>query len=558
MNSYQTIQINKNIESKPDLFSKWMHNFVQRLMDILLAALGLFLLAPLFLLVTVLLKHDSPGPIFYRGSRMGKGGKPFNILKFRTMYERPESYAGPSVTAEDDTRITPIGKFLRDSKLNEIPQLWNVLTGQMSLVGPRPEAYEIALEWPAEMREVITSVRPGITSPASIVYRSEEKLLSEADVLETYFKSILPSKLRLDMLYVRSRSILTDLDVLFWTAVALLPRMREKELRETNLFWGPLSQFVTRFLNWFLIDLLVAVAAVSMGGLLWRLGHPLNLGWQNAVWAAGLIALVFSLLNVVLGVNRITWSRAAAGDVLYLAVSTFFSTAILLLGKNWFVAREVMPAGFIIISGMLAFMGFVLLRYRERLVTGAASRWIRLRQGAATTGERVLVVGAGDNGELALWMLHRPNMLNAFSIIGIVDDDPRKQGMSIDGVQVIGTTAELDGLVRSKEIDMIVFTICRMPEAERQALLNVCQHSAARVFVMPDLMRECKEGLAPVQDTPPVVEEVTGSVQWRSYVNYLTELANQEDWDRLRETLKELQEGDFAEAQALVGATAEE
>jgi lipopolysaccharide/colanic/teichoic acid biosynthesis glycosyltransferase len=520
--------------------------------------MGLIFLSPFFLLVTLLIKHDSPGPVYFRGSRMGKGGKPFNILKFRTMYERPESYAGPSVTAEDDTRITPIGKFLRDSKLNEIPQLWNVLTGQMSLVGPRPEAYEIALEWPAEMRAVITSVRPGITSPASIVYRSEEKLLSEADVLETYFKSILPSKLRLDMLYVRSRSILTDLDVLFWTAVALLPRMREKELRETNLFWGPLSQFVTRFLNWFLLDLGVSVVAVAFGGLLWRLGNPLNLGWQNAVWAAGLIALVFSLLNVVLGVNRITWSRAAAGDVLYLAVSTFFSTAILLLGKNWFVAHEVMPAGFIIISGMLAFMGFVLLRYRERLVTGAASRWIRLRQGAATTGERVLVVGAGDNGELAVWMLHRQNMLNAFSIIGIVDDDPRKQGMSIDGVQVIGTTTELDALVKSKQIDMIVFTICRMPEAERQALLNVCQHSAARVFVMPDLMRECKEGLAPAEDAPPLVEELTGSVQWQSYVNYLTDLANQEDWDRLRETLKELQEGDFAAAQTLVGATAED
>ena len=110
----------------------------------MLLLLGLFLLSPFFGIIAWAIKRDSPGPIFYRGRRVGRGGKEFTILKFRTMYECPESYAGPCITAKDDERIMPLGRWLRDTKINELPQLWNVLRGEMSLVGPRPEDPEIA------------------------------------------------------------------------------------------------------------------------------------------------------------------------------------------------------------------------------------------------------------------------------------------------------------------------------------------------------------------------------------------------------------------------------
>ena len=116
----------------------WFSDLAKRLMDVVVSLLALILLSPIFLWIALRIKRDSPGPVFYRGPRLGKDGREFYILKFRTMHENPESYQGPRVTAQDDPRITRFGAWLRDTKLNEFPQFWNVLIGEMSLVGPRP------------------------------------------------------------------------------------------------------------------------------------------------------------------------------------------------------------------------------------------------------------------------------------------------------------------------------------------------------------------------------------------------------------------------------------
>ncbi|MEZ4517540.1 MAG: sugar transferase, partial [Chloroflexota bacterium] len=195
----------------------------RRLLDIVVALLGSIVLAPLFILIAIMIRRDSPGPVFYWGERIGRNGRPFRILKFRTMYETSESYNGPRVTGQGDARITPLGQWLRDTKLNELPQLWNVLKGEMGVVGPRPEDRDFVAHWPQEAQDVLLSVRPGITSPASVLYRDEENMLQAGNVVDQYLKVILPSKLRLDLLYVHHRSLMTDLDVIFWTLMALLP-----------------------------------------------------------------------------------------------------------------------------------------------------------------------------------------------------------------------------------------------------------------------------------------------------------------------------------------------
>ncbi|GAG83392.1 unnamed protein product, partial [marine sediment metagenome] len=189
-------------------------NLSKRFFDLIASTLGLLLLSPFFAIIAFQIRRDSPGPIFYRGVRAGHRGKTFQILKFRTMYERPESYQGPSITTSDDPRITPMGKFLRDTKLNELPQLWNVLKGDMSLVGPRPEDPEIAAEWSDEVRREVLSVRPGITSPASVLFPDEERQLPQGMLMQTYFKEVQPNKLRLHQLYVRYHTFWNDLDVL--------------------------------------------------------------------------------------------------------------------------------------------------------------------------------------------------------------------------------------------------------------------------------------------------------------------------------------------------------
>lgn len=188
----------------------------KRLFDFTVALLGILLLAPLFVIVACLIKADSLGPIFFRQSRIGRNGVPFKVLKFRTMAENSEALG--LVTVGNDLRISKVGHLLRRYKLDELPQLFNVLNGDMSLVGPRPEVPEYVALYPAELREVVLSVSPGITDYASIAYRDENRLLGEsADPERTYIEEILPLKLLYCEEYVRRRSFGMDVRIIFLT-----------------------------------------------------------------------------------------------------------------------------------------------------------------------------------------------------------------------------------------------------------------------------------------------------------------------------------------------------
>lgn len=184
----------------------------KRIFDLFFVIPGLVILLPVFVLVAVLIKSDSKGSIFFRQERVGKTGKPFLIFKFRTMVDNAESL-GAKVTVGKDPRITRSGAILRKYKVDELPQLINVLKGEMSLVGPRPEVPEYVAYWPLDMRDLILSVPPGITDLASIEFRNENELLEDAlDPVETYVREILPVKLKYYERYVRERSIFLD----FW------------------------------------------------------------------------------------------------------------------------------------------------------------------------------------------------------------------------------------------------------------------------------------------------------------------------------------------------------
>lgn len=197
----------------------------KRLLDILAALLGLLVMALLFPWTAWCIRCDSPGPICYRAARLRPHGKIYGMLKFRTMYDRPGSSQWPRITAQDDPRITPFGRWLRASKMNELPQFWNVLVGEMSLVGPRPEDPVLAQAWPESARQEILSIRPGVTSPATLLFIDEEAWLKAQDVEKIYREQLLPVKQRLDQLYVRHHSFPRDLEILLWTVRVLLPRL---------------------------------------------------------------------------------------------------------------------------------------------------------------------------------------------------------------------------------------------------------------------------------------------------------------------------------------------
>ena len=193
----------------------------KRLFDIAASFVGLALLAPLFVLIALWIKVDSAGPVFFRQQRVGRWGKPFNILKFRTMSTRTD--VTRQLTVGDDCRITRAGRFLRHYKLDELPQLINVLHGTMSLVGPRPEVPRYVACYPPDARSIVLSVAPGITDWASILYREENRILGQAaDPEKAYIDTILPIKVSYYVRYVQERSFWIDLQIIGKTLVAVM------------------------------------------------------------------------------------------------------------------------------------------------------------------------------------------------------------------------------------------------------------------------------------------------------------------------------------------------
>jgi lipopolysaccharide/colanic/teichoic acid biosynthesis glycosyltransferase len=192
----------------------------KRIFDFTASLLGLLLLSPLFLLVAAWIKVDSRGPVFCCQPRVGKNGVMFNIVKFRTMYI--DAHDGP-LTIGVDRRITPAGRFLRRHKLDEFAQLFNVLAGTMSLVGPRPEVERYVACYPPDVRALVLSVAPGITDWASIYYKEENRLLSRSLNPEAaYLENILPSKLKYNMRYVNERTFWNDVRIIFTTLGTLI------------------------------------------------------------------------------------------------------------------------------------------------------------------------------------------------------------------------------------------------------------------------------------------------------------------------------------------------
>jgi len=194
---------------------------VKRSMDVAASALGLLVLMPVFVAVAIAIRCDSGGPVFFLQQRVGRGGRPFWLIKFRTMVRNASSLGGPLTASHEDPRITRVGRLLRKTKLDELPQLINVLRGEMSLVGPRPEVPKYVELFPAEYEYLLT-IRPGITDPASLEYRDEAAVLgSRGDPEREYIDRILPDKIALSRQYVASMSPWLDLQLIVRTLLRI-------------------------------------------------------------------------------------------------------------------------------------------------------------------------------------------------------------------------------------------------------------------------------------------------------------------------------------------------
>lgn len=193
----------------------------KRLIDLLVTSVILIITAPISLLVAVAIKLDSRGPVLYRSRRVGMGGRPLDMLKFRKMRD---DASGPGLTVSDDDRFTRIGRLLARSKLDEVPQFLNVLRGEMSLVGPRPEDPAFVALMPEEFDEILATTRPGMTGLCQLAFADEPAVLNGHDRVSFYVDRLLPQKVELDLLYARRRTVAMDLRILLWTVVAIVLR----------------------------------------------------------------------------------------------------------------------------------------------------------------------------------------------------------------------------------------------------------------------------------------------------------------------------------------------
>lgn len=230
--SSELIGNSQAIESLPAIEAQAGLQYADReILDRIFALLALCIFSPVLIVVALAVLAGNGWPVFFRQERIGKAGKKFQLMKFRTMRI---SKSGPSITARGDARITPTGRVLRKFKLDELPQLWNVVRGEMSLVGPRPEVPQFVDINDPVWRSVL-QVRPGITDPASITFRNEEEILARAaDPISFYKETVLPAKLALNLAYLEKRSLLLDLKVIVATArCAMFPNHVNK--KETGI-----------------------------------------------------------------------------------------------------------------------------------------------------------------------------------------------------------------------------------------------------------------------------------------------------------------------------------
>ena len=468
----------------PGMVARW-DEIAKRVFDFLVALVGLLLLSPVFGLIALAIKRDSPGPVFYWGSRVGLRGKIFRILKFRTMYETLESYDGPKITAQNDPRITSLGQWLRDTKLNELPQLWNVLLGEMSLVGPRPEDPEIVEKWPKAFCAEVLSIRPGITSPASIRYHDEENMLNSKQVMQTYLEKISPTKLRMDLLYVRNRSFWVDLDVILWTILVLVPKLRSQDVPEELIFWGPMTRFVRRYLNWFSIDTFISLLAWTSGWLIVGRSYHLDNRFFHVLVESLGFAFLFSLVGFLFRLNRISWSKAKASDVIDVIASWSIATTIVfLINRRLFF----IPNGFFSLVSGLVLIGFIGFRYRLRLITGFLYRLRRLWHIESGAKEKVIIVGAGKSGEIVAWMLDNPTVSKIIRVVGFVDDNFHQQGMRIYGVEVMGRLADIPYLIDKYDVGIVIYTPRDGVSGRFQRVLELCGNTQAQLVFLPDIV----------------------------------------------------------------------
>jgi FlaA1/EpsC-like NDP-sugar epimerase/lipopolysaccharide/colanic/teichoic acid biosynthesis glycosyltransferase len=451
---------------------------VKRLFDIVVSALGLLLTSPLLLLAAIAVRLAGPGPVFFRQERMGRGLVPFKMLKFRTMVVGADK-SGPGVTVRDDARITPVGRWLRDSKLDELPQLVNVLRGEMSIVGPRPELERYVRRFEPEFREVLR-VRPGLTDPATLAFRREAELLhGDEDPEARYLREILPEKLRMERAYAEHASFWSDLALVMRTVFAIV---YPADTLDRLLAWLARHHGIWALL----VQALAAVAAQALALLLRFDGNPPANERELALRALPLLLLARLVWMRVFRLDRDLWRHVSPSEAADVTASVALGTLTFWGLVSVFFPGSGYPRSVIVLDGLLCATLWIGLRVLRRLHRGLSQR--------VPSTRRAIVVGPADAAARLLLELagREPRTHHA---IGLVVDVVEQAGLSVHGIPILGGYDRLETIVASRAPDAVLVAASALATpGVRDALGRVRQVGRA-VHVMPEL-NEVMEGRA--------------------------------------------------------------
>jgi len=451
-------------------------HLAKRLMDLGVALTAMLFLSPLFAVVAIFIKLDSKGSIFFRQERAGKDGTTFRIFKFRSMIVGAYR-SGARLTVKRDPRVTQVGQVLRWTKLDEVPQILNVIAGDMSLVGPRPEDPYFTNFYTGEQRDVL-SVKPGLIGPSQIEGRDEAELYPDGcEDTETYYiEHILPAKLDRDLHYVRSATVWGDLSFLIGGFFSVLASQFKK-----SFFARVRGRLALLSMDMGLI--VVSYVVANFIHFDWELSER---HWpyvvQTLFWGVVLKPPVFVYFGLYQRATRWVGRR----DLAAIVKAVSLSSALVIAVTYFTDLRAHSRAVFIVDWALLIFLmaGF---RFALRHVLSGAARGSVSRKDAYI---RVLVAGSGHGGESILRsLLEDPRSM--FLPVGIIDHEPHRWGALIHGIRVMGGSTDIAMAAQTHGVDMVLISIADLTDpAIVRDITEACKKIGVRYRLIPALSDE--------------------------------------------------------------------
>jgi len=442
---------------------------IKRIIDIILSLTGLLFVLPFFPVIGFLIKLDSRGPVFYLADRIGKDMKFFKMYKFRTMMDTPIE-AGQSVSPQYDPRVTSFGRFLRRSKMNELPQFINILKGEMTFVGPRPEAIDLAELYPEEAKRVF-SVKPGLVGPNAIIGRNEEEFYPPGvDAKKYYIEKMLPQRIKLDLEYIDNPGLLKDLKYIFLA------------IRETIV--GMLSQRHIHHnrsqIYLLLCDLFITVFSLHLASFLSVPMPSYRRDFIPILLSLPFILSVRLLCNIYFGMYSSLIRYISYHEIGGVAKGTIWGSVFLALISSIFGWPEYWGWTAVLdtVSLLLLLSAF---RFALRFYWDKTHRKADERK-----RQRILIYGAGDGGYAAYRALASEKYW-PLDVMGFIDDTPGKYGKVLNGKKVLGNRYHIGALARLYRVDEILIAETDPDPEKIRELLEICRQSGLKYRLFPSL-----------------------------------------------------------------------